>query len=118
MGTRHLLLTLQGRAPTAVGGCERLRPSSLRLVMRGPRQKQARLLHVTLNYRTLMCMCSKKQSQDKKLLPKGHKEGVTLHSPNNAHCFWLVALRPALSHGRGFGPCPFDPTIVKTYVVL
>ena len=34
----------------------------------------------------------KKQSQDKKPLPKGDKEGATIHSPNNTHSFWPVAL--------------------------
>ena len=29
-----------------------------------------------------------KYSQDKKLLPKGGKEGVIIHSQNNTHSFW------------------------------
>ena len=46
---------------------------------------------VTLNYIISLCKRIKKQSQDKKPLPKGDKEGVTTHTPNNTHS-WPVAI--------------------------
>ena len=33
----------------------------------------------------------RKQSQAGRLLPKGDEEGMTIHSPNNTHSFWLAA---------------------------
>ena len=41
----------------------------------------------------------KKRSRNKKLLPKGDKEGVTVHSQNNTHSFSPVAPWPALITG-------------------
>ena len=98
MWTRHSLLTLQETAPS--GSETNCTSSSLRLIKRGPRQRQqgSRLQKLTCGLELhhfngyLQKEKVKKQSQDKKPLPKGDKEGATIHSPNNTHSFWPVAL--------------------------
>lgn len=51
-----------------------------------------------------------KQSQDKKLLAKGDKEGVTVHSQDNTQSFWPVG--DPLTSPQSWeveGPCPLIP---------
>ena len=50
----------------------------------------------------------KEQSQDKQQLPKGDKEGVTVHSQNNTHSFWLE--QPAFVTGVGAGERVLAPS--------
>ena len=92
----YRLLTLQGSIPTVAGQWERdCTSSSLRLVIRGPRQRR----HVSRMHKPtcgleLHYICVyvqkekvKKQLKDKKLLPKGD-ERVTIYFQNNTHSFW------------------------------
>ena len=81
---------------------------------KGSQTKEACVLQVTINYISSACTCSKKQSQDKKPLPKGDKEGVTIHSPNNTHSFWPVASDQPSVMGGG-GAVSIDPPAVKTF---
>ena len=81
----------------AVGQCERPATSlSPRLALTGPRQRQPGAgwrkptCSQELHYISVCVQMEKvkKQSQDRKPLPKGDKEVVTIHSPNNTHSCW------------------------------
>ena len=59
------------------------------------------------------CVCAEGKGQEavtgQKLLPKGDKEGVIIHSQNNTHSFWPGAPWPTFVMSGGVGPC-IDPT--------
>ena len=104
------ILTLQRSALMAVGPCKRGHTSSsLRFTITVPRQRQNRsrwhkpTCGLELYYISVYVQKEKvqKQSRDKKPLPKGDKEGVTIHSQNNTQSFWPEAPWPGLITGGG-----------------
>ena len=53
----------------------------------------------------------KKQSHDRKPLPKGDKEGITIHFQSNTHSFWPGALWPAFHYGIWKSNVQYHPTL-------
>ena len=105
MWTWHLSLTLQGSAAMLVGQCKRNHTSSsLRFLIRGPRHRQLRSTLYKPMCGPEQCYIiehvqkekTRKQSQDKKPLPKGDNEGVTIHSPQNTHSGQVSPSQPLL----------------------
>ena len=94
---------------------ERLRDStssSVWLITRGPRQRLlGSWLHKPMCGPELRYISVYLQKEKvKKPLPKGDKEGVTIHSQNNTHFLWPGALGPLLPHG-GRGHILSNPTL-------
>ena len=85
---------------------------------KGSQTKEAHVPHMTLKDIVSVCKRVKKLSQDKKLLPKGDKEGVTIHSQNNAHCFLASGCLTRAPSWEGEGPCALTPRLSSLVQVL
>ena len=82
--------------------CKRLYLLQSEAHYKGSQTKKAHVLCMTLNYITSGCKRVKKQSQDKKPLPEGDKEGVIIHSQNNTFLLAIGCLTSTQSwEGKG-----------------
>ena len=81
------------------------------------------VLHMTLNYITSVCIHAEGKgqeaiTQDTKLLPKGDKDGITIHFQSNTYSFWPGALWPTFHYGVWKSHVQHNATVLLVMFVI